>query len=206
VRVDIAVFDGFDELDVIGPLETLRAAGGAHFDVRLVTCDGQATIRGAHGVAIGSDQRSEPGADLLLLPGGGWVGRAERGAWAEARSGRWTPIIRGAAEAGALLAGVCTGTMLLATAGVVAGRRATTHHDAWPELEAAGAALVRERVVDDGDLVTSGGVTSGIDLGLWLVERFAGAALADRVADGLEYRRERPSRIRSAAVAPSPDR
>jgi transcriptional regulator GlxA family with amidase domain len=193
VRVDIALFDGFDELDVMGPMETLRAAPGAPFDVRLVTCDGQALVRGAYGVALVPDHRWEPGADLLLLPGGGWVGRAERGAWAEARSGRWTPIIRTAVDAGTLLAGVCTGTMLLATAGAVTGRRATTHHDAWAELEAAGATLVRERVVDDGDLVTSGGVTSGIDLGLWLVERFAGAALADCVADRIEYRRERPS-------------
>jgi transcriptional regulator GlxA family with amidase domain len=135
----------------------------------------------------------QPGADVLLVPGGGWVSRTEPGTWAEARSGRWTPAIQAAAEAGAVLAGVCTGTMVLATAGVVAGRRATTHHGAWSELEAIGAVLVKERVVDDGSLVTSGGVTSGIDLGLWLVERFASAALADRIAESIEYRRERPA-------------
>lgn len=194
MRIDIAVFDGFDELDVVGPLETLRAAArGAPFDVRLVTGDDQALVRGAYGMGLVPDERIQPGADVLLLPGGGWVGRAERGAWAEARSGRWTPVILAAQESGSVLAGVCAGTMLLATAGVVAGRRATTHHGAWADLEAAGALLVRERVVDDGDLVTSGGVTSGIDLGLWLIERFAGIALADRIAANIEYRRERPA-------------
>lgn len=195
MRIDVAVFDGFDELDVIGPLEALRraAGAGADFEVALVTSDGQEMVRGANGVALIPDGQVQAGAGILLLPGGGWVSRAEQGAWAEARSERWAPIIRRAREAGAVLAGVCTGTMLLATTGLLVGRRATTHHDAWADLEAAGARLVRDRVVDDGDLVTSGGVTSGIDLGLWLVERFAGATLADRLAGGIEYRRARAS-------------
>jgi transcriptional regulator GlxA family with amidase domain len=194
VRIDIAIFDGFDELDVMGPLETLRAASrGAPFEVKLVTCDGQPTVRGAYGVQLQPDGQYQAGVDILIVPGGGWAGRAERGAWAEARRGLWTPLIRDAAEAGTVLAGVCTGTMLLAAAGVVTGRRATTHHDAWAELETAGARLVRDRVVDDGDLVTAGGVTSGIDLGLWLVERFASPTLADRVAAALEYARARPA-------------
>ena len=179
----------------MGPLETLRAASrAAPFDVRLVTCDGQELVRGSYGVEFRPDGGHRADADILVVPGGGWNARAERGAWAEARSGRWTPLIQGAAQAGAVLAGVCTGAMLLASAGVVAGRRATTHHDAWPELEAAGARLVRERVVDDGDLVTAGGVTSGLDLGLWLLERFASPALADRVAGALDYQRQRASR------------
>jgi transcriptional regulator GlxA family with amidase domain len=195
LRVNVAVFDGFDELDVIGPLEVLRAAAAwAPFEVRLATRDGRELVRGSHGVALVPDGPLQADAELLLLPGGGWRARAERGAWAEAQSGRWTPPIREAAERGAILAGVCTGTMLLATAGVVAGRRATTHHDAWEDLAAAGAQVVRDRVVDDGDLVTCGGVTSGIDLGLWLVERFANPGLADGVARALEYRRERPAR------------
>jgi transcriptional regulator GlxA family with amidase domain len=104
-------------------------------------------------------------------------------------------VIRAAADAGAVLAAVCTGAMLLATAGVLTGRRATTHHSAWADLEAAGAVLVRDRVVDDGDVVTAGGVTSGIDLGLWLIERFAGPDQAARAAERLEYRPERPAPV-----------
>jgi transcriptional regulator GlxA family with amidase domain len=90
------------------------------------------------------------------------------------------------------MAGVCTGTMLLAHAGVVGGRRAGTHHTAWQDLAATGIRLVTDRVVDDGDLVTSGGVTSGLDLALWLVEREFETDLADRITTRMEYPRYRP--------------
>jgi transcriptional regulator GlxA family with amidase domain len=82
--------------------------------------------------------------------------------------------------------------MLLAHAGVIGPRPATTHHGAWPDLEATGVQLVRERVVDDGDLVTCGGVSSGIDLALWLLEREVSFALAELVAERMEYSRVRP--------------
>jgi len=89
---------------------------------------------------------------------------------------------------------VCTGTMLLAHAGVIGSRPASTHHAALADLAATGADVRTERVVDDGDLVTSGGVTSGIDLALWLVEREVSVDLADRIATGMEYPRYRPQR------------
>src|SRR5207245_2519987 len=83
-----------------------------------------------------------------------------------------------------VLAGVCTGVMLLARAGVIGARPATTHHGAKAELEAAGVKVVDERVVDAGGLVTAGGVTSGIDLALRLVERVAGPAGGGAAAEG----------------------
>jgi len=92
-----------------------------------------------------------------------------------------------------VMAGVCTGTMLLAHAGVVGERRATTHHSALPDLADLGATVVQDRVVDDGSLVTSGGVTSGIDLALWLVEREFSREVADNVAQRMEYPRWRPA-------------
>jgi transcriptional regulator GlxA family with amidase domain len=67
-----------------------------------------------------------------------------------------------------------------------------THHTALEELAAQGARVVEARVVDDGDLVTSGGVTSGIDMALWLVEREWGRKLADGVARGMEHERRGP--------------
>jgi transcriptional regulator GlxA family with amidase domain len=82
--------------------------------------------------------------------------------------------------------------MLLAHAGLVRGRRASTHHSALGELSALGVAVVADRVVDDGDLVTCGGVTSGIDLALWLVERELGAELAEQISQVIEYRWFRP--------------
>lgn len=70
------------------------------------------------------------------------------------------------------IASVCTGAMLLAAAGLTSGRRVTTHHDALNDLRASGAQLVDgARVVDDGDLITAAGMTAGLDLALWIVER-----------------------------------
>ena len=79
--------------------------------------------------------------------------------------------------------------MLLAAAGLLEGRPATTHHTALADLRAAGADVVEARVVDDGDVVTAGGVTSGLDLVLWLVERHFGPALAVAAERELEYER-----------------
>jgi transcriptional regulator GlxA family with amidase domain len=87
--------------------------------------------------------------------------------------------------------------MALAAAGLLKGRPAVTHRSALHELRAAGAQIVEARVVDDGDIVTSGGVTSSIDLALWLVERIWGAELSTRIAAGMEYTRS-PSLHRSS--------
>jgi transcriptional regulator GlxA family with amidase domain len=121
------------------------------------------------------------------------VGRAERGAWAKVQRGDWLPLLAEAGRRGALLAGVCTGTMLLAHAGVVGPRRATTHHGAWTDLAALGATVLPDRVVDDRDLVTCGGVTSGIDLALHLVARECSASAAERMAARIEHRVTAPT-------------
>jgi transcriptional regulator GlxA family with amidase domain len=194
VRIDILVYDGADELDFVGPLEVFRAAAqnGADVQARLVTLNGRRAVRAAHGLAIEADAAYEPGADTLLVPGGGWLARSDPGAWGEFQRGELLAVIRDAHETASTLAGVCTGSMLLAHAGVIGSRPATTHHGAWDELVATGATLVRDRVADDGDLVTCGGVTSGLDLALWLVERHATTELADAIATNLEYARFRP--------------
>lgn len=183
MKVDIAVFDGMDELDAVGPLEVLRRAD---FDVRLVSTSSQITC--AYGLTILTDGKPRHDADVVVFPGGGWVSRAADGVRAEVDSARWIQVIEAARARGAILASVCTGAMILASAGVLGGRRATTHHGALEDLRATGAILVGRRVVDDGDVITAGGVTSGIDLGLWLVERFATRELAEQIAAELEYR------------------
>jgi len=143
--------------------------------------------------------------DLLLVPGGGWVARAAQGAWAQAQQGAIPAAIAKAYREGTILASVCTGGMLVAAAGLLRGRRATTHHEALAELRKAGAEVVSARVVDDGDIISSGGITSGIDLALYLVERFATKVLAEQVAGNLEYERRAPvhaaaARAQSAQV------
>ena len=86
-----------------------------------------------------------------------------------------------------LVASVCTGSLLLGAAGWLRGKRATTHASALHELGAYGAVVVSERVVDEGQLVTAGGVTSGLDLGLHLVRRLQGADAAERIARQMEW-------------------
>ena len=193
MRISVVVFDGFDELDAIGPLEVLRnaAKGGADMEVELVTLDGTAEVTGSHGLRVRPDGRLDPErTDLLVVPGGGWNDRAPQGARAEAERGELPAAIAATARAGAVVATVCTGAMLATAAGLTQGRPAVTHHGALDDLQSAGAKLVEARVVDDGDLVTAGGVTSGIDMALWLVERHFGAELADAVAAEMEYPRQ----------------
>ena len=187
--IDIVLFDGVDELDAVGPLEVLRgaAAHGADLTVRLVTRELPLEVTDNHGLRMKADAVYSLGADILLVPGGGWIARAEAGAWAEAERGDWLPLIKAAADAGAVLAAVCTGVMLLARADVIGARPATTHHGARADLEAAGVRVVDQRVVDAGGLVTAGGVTSGIDLGLHLVERLVSPEAAEAQAARLEY-------------------
>ena len=197
--IEIIVFPGVDELDALGPLEVLRsaAAAGANFQVRLVSLNNTEDIVGGHGLRFAVDGRlgSTGRPDLLLVPGGGWVARAAQGAWAEVRQGAIPAAIAEAHRGGTILATVCTGAMLVASSGVLRGRRAITHHEALEELREAGAEVVSARVVDDGDIITAGGVTSGIDLALHLVERFASRELADQVARNLEYERRAPVHV-----------
>jgi transcriptional regulator GlxA family with amidase domain len=193
-RFDIVVFDGVDELDVVGPLEVLRRAAASEvgLNVRLVTSRPQALVRGAWGLSFVPDGVHAPGADVLLVPGGGWVSRSDVGAWGEVQRGDWPALLAETRPTVGCLATVCTGALIVAHAGIMKGRRATTHHAAFDDLAATGAVVVAERVVDDGDLVTCGGVTSGIDLALWLVEREVSADLADEIARHLEHDRWRP--------------
>lgn len=123
------------------------------------------------------------------MPGGGWNDRAASGAWAEAERGAVPATITRLHDAGATIAGVCTGGMLLARAGVLHGRPAITHGSAVEELGRSGARVVDARVVDDGEILSAGGVTSGLDLALWIVERELGAAPAERVGREMEYER-----------------
>jgi transcriptional regulator GlxA family with amidase domain len=179
------VFDGFDDLDAVGPLEILAAAG---FPVRAVRAPGQAAaVRSAHGLTLDVPARLGDDPGLVVVPGGGWADGAPSGVRNHCQGelpGRLAELSRG----GTVLASVCTGAMLLAAAGVIRGRPAVTNRLALDDLAAAGAAVQREaRVVDDGNVVTSGGPSAGLDLAIRLVARFAGPDAAARAADRLEY-------------------
>jgi len=189
MQIAIVVFDGVDELDVIAPFEVFDNArqAGADLDVRLCSLDAP-EITASHGLRLGVDHRLDDlDPDLLVVPGGQWGARGETGAWAEAERGDLPDAIGRLHEQGVDLAAVCTGGMVLARAGVTDGRPATTHASAREELEASGAELVDARVDDDGDLVTAGGITAGLDLAFHLVGREFGDEVAATVATRMEY-------------------
>lgn len=191
MRIEMLVFDGVDEMDVMGPFEVWsHAARRPDFELALVGLDGPAEVTGLHGLQFKAPEGLRR-PDALFVPGGGWMNRAEKGSWAEARRGVLTARIAELAPGLAWISSVCTGAMLLAEAGLVKGRPATTNRGAWAELEAFGADLKTNRVVDDGTLITAGGVTSGIDLALYIVERECGAEVADGIAGAMEYTRDR---------------
>jgi transcriptional regulator GlxA family with amidase domain len=184
--IDVLIFDGVDELDALGPYEVFANAG---LDVALVHLDGPRDVTGAHGVRFHATAALR-GAAVVLVPGGGWNDRAVAGAWAQAQRDGLPAAIAAAHARGALVAAVCTGTMIVEAAGVLEGRAAVTHAGAIGELRERGVDVRADaRVVDAGDVITCGGVTSGLDLALHLVDRLCGADTAAAVARELEHDR-----------------
>lgn len=205
MNVAIVIFDGFDGLDAIGPFEVFSHARtvGADIQVGLYTRSQQAIVTSSHGMEIRpdgtlddtlgrrssqtpeSDGSSVP--DIVVVPGGGWMSKADEGARAQVERGDLPDALADLHSRGATIASVCTGGMLLAAAGLTDGRPAVTHHGALEDLRESGAETIDARVVDDGDIVTSGGITAGIDLALHLLERAVGPDIADRVATLMEH-------------------
>jgi transcriptional regulator GlxA family with amidase domain len=158
-------------------------------------------IIAAHGLRIMPHTKLERDRqlDILLVPGGGWVGRAPQGARAEVERGTIPAAIAHLHQNGGAIASVCTGAMLVAAAGLLSGRPAITHHEAIEDLKATGAEIIKARVVDDGDIITAGGITSGLDLALWLLERYFNPETARQVETMLEYERRGTVWLRSTA-------
>lgn len=186
MRIELPLFDGFDEIDAFGPFEVLAGAG---LDVELVGIDRPGIVVSQRGVRL--ELRSVLGRpDAVVVPGGGWMNRAPEGSWAQARRRTLPDKLAAMAPSVRFLASVCTGSMLLAAAGVLAGRCATTNRGALEELRGYDVEVIEERVVDDGSIITAAGLTAGIDLGLWIVEREQGTAAADQRAHAIEYVRQ----------------
>jgi transcriptional regulator GlxA family with amidase domain len=203
MHVAIVLFDGFDDLDAIGPFEVFNHARtfGADLEVGLYTPAPREVVTSSHGLrvepdgALRTEREAAPSSseerpdipDVVVVPGGGWESGADEGTWVQVRRGELPDALARLHADGATVCSVCTGGMLLAAAGLTDGRPAVTHRGALADLRDAGAEVVEARVVDDGDLVTAGGVTAGLDLALHVVHRECGSDVADRVATEMEY-------------------
>lgn len=179
MKIGFFVFDGMTQLDFTGPLQVLGRAPGAEVSIIArtmdkVTTDGALTLLPTHDLTIAPD------LDLICVPGGfGIVDIASDTAAID--------FIRRQGEQADYVTSVCTGALILGAAGLLQGKKATTHwayHDLLPLF---GAEPVKQRVVRDGNLFTGGGVTAGIDFALTILGEIAGEDHARTVQLGLEY-------------------
>ncbi|MFI9230795.1 DJ-1/PfpI family protein [Streptomyces rimosus] len=214
MHAQFVLFDGFDPLDVIAPYEVLSAGGAASagaVSVELVSAEGpREVVSGTGGLALRATAALDPTRPgLVVIPGaagriGDPGGAPDHDAGAgQTPQGDTIPVLLGrtlTTELPALLwaamgnpdvtvSAVCGGSLVLAMAGLLEGRCATTHHMGLDMLDATGAHAVSARVVDDGDLVSGAGVTSGLDLGLYLLEREVGPRIAHAVEELFAHER-----------------
>lgn len=193
MKIQIVLFDGFGELVSFAPFEVLKRAieEGAPFTVEFVSSEPKQEVTTSFGVTVQLHDflRMDNRPDLLIVPGGGWNHKAKHGARKQAELGTLTKMIREMHNEGTIVAGVCTGGMLLAASGILNDKKATMHHLAQSEMNKYGAELLPYRIVDQGSIITARGVTSGIDLGLWITEKFASSKIAAAVEYRMEYER-----------------
>ena len=193
LRVRILMYDGVEEVDSIGPAEVFdiaRVYFDARIDVRYVTVDEPRVITMNRGAKMVVEHRwRAQDADIVVVPGGGWRDPEAPGTHVEIARGVLPRTIADAHDGRRIIAGVCVGVMLMSAAGLTRNRPCTTHALAKERLESEGGIIKKARVVDAGTVVTAGGVTSGIDQALWLVEREFGPDMATGVEGVLEHER-----------------
>ncbi len=187
-QIGIVLFEGTEELDAIGPWEVLSYWTHAHPDdgyaVSCLSAEGGLTTC-AKGLVVSAHHSfaDAPPLDVLIYPGG-------YGTRPQLRDEACLDWVRGQRAAVPLMTSVCTGSLVYAAAGLLAGRPATTHWaslDLLAKLDPTIEVRPDDRFVDDGDIITAAGVSAGIDMALHLVARLAGADRAREVRRGIQY-------------------
>jgi putative intracellular protease/amidase len=179
MQIALLLYDDLTLLDAVGPYEVLGRIPDAELTIVSPTGDPVTTDQGLQLVPHG-DLTLAPSPDVVVIPGGhgeealrddegtiGWLRAVDA-------TSQWTTS-------------VCTGSLLLAAAGLLEGRRATSHWTALEVLREYGATPTSERVVVDGKYVTAAGVSSGIDMALWLTAQLTTDLVAQTIQLGIEY-------------------
>jgi putative intracellular protease/amidase len=196
VQFAIVLYDGFTALDAVGPYETL---GRLPDSETVFVAERTGPVRNDNGsLALTADKTlaDVPNPDVLVVPGG-------PGQTAQMGNEALLDWIRTADATSTWTTSVCTGSLLLAAAGLLEGRRATSHWLAIEELRKFGVEPTGERVVTDGKYVTAAGVSSGIDMGLALLGRISGDFVAQAVQLGIEYDPQPPYDAGAPEKAPA---
>ena len=185
ITTGILLFDDAEELDFVGPWEVLTYAAKIEKEDRVVTiAEKPGTIRCAKGLRVLPDHgfADAPRLDVVLVPGG-------QGTRREVSNPAVIEWLRKVGEGCRWVTSVCTGALLLHEAGFARGKRVATHWAFVETLRARGEVTVLDdvRFVRDGNLVTSAGISAGIDMTLWLIGQIHSPALARAVQRGIQY-------------------
>jgi transcriptional regulator GlxA family with amidase domain len=197
MQIAIFLYDHVTALDAIGPYEVLSRLPGAETvfvgeQRGAVRCDTRHLTLQADAATT---EVTAP--DVVVVPG--WSGHRQSGLLSPGAVHDWLHEVDRYTE---WTTSVCTGSLVLAAAGLLDGRRATTHWLAMDRLAELGARPSCERAVFDGKYVTAAGVSAGIDMALALAARIAGTATAQAIQLGLEYDPQPPFEAGAAATAP----
>ena len=183
MKVAFVVFDGMTMLDFVGIYDGITRLKSMGFIPALSweICALSEHVSDDHGLRIASTwtTRSLEGFDILVVPGGLGTRKLQH-------DGDFTDWLQ-SGEPASLKVSVCTGALLMGAAGFLTGRRATTHPNAYGELEPYCREVVRERVVEDGNIITARGVTSSIDAGLYVVGHLKGEEVRVKIARQMDY-------------------
>jgi len=194
IQIGILVFPRVQQLDLTGPYEVLASLPdtAVHLVARSLE-----PVRSATGLVLQPTVTFQdcPLLDVICVPGGAGINPL-------LRDTETLDFLRRTAAEARYVTSVCTGALVLGAAGLLRGRRAATHWNAMDLLPAFGAIPVHERVVRDGNLITGGGVTAGIDFALTLVAELAGQAAAEAVQLNLEYAPAPPFNAGTPDTAP----
>jgi putative intracellular protease/amidase len=197
--MDIAIllFDRFTALDAVGPYEVLTRLPGAEVTFVAASPGPVRTDTGRLAITADAAFVDLPSPEVLVIPGGpGQTALMEDEAVLE-----W---VRTADATSTWTTSVCTGSLVLAAAGLLQGKRATSHWLALEQLSDFGAEPTSERVVIEGKIVTAAGVSAGIDMALTLAARMAGDEIAQAIQLGIEYDPQPPFDAGSPDKAPAP--
>ena len=185
LTVGVLLFPRVEELDFVGPFEVLSYINKlipASTKVMLIA-ESPDPVEAYNGMKIIPDitMASCPQLDILVVPGG-------KGRYAAMKNSAIKEFIQQQAQKAKYITSVCTGAFLLAEAGLLTGKKATTYHTAFEELAAYSVEVLPQKVVRENNIITAAGVSSGIELGLYILKEEFGAAVAQEAADNIEYK------------------
>ncbi|OUL20809.1 thiamine biosynthesis protein ThiJ [Nostoc sp. 106C] len=194
ISIGIVLFPNVTQLDFTGPYEVFTKLPNTHLHLLAETLE---PIRSDRGLTFLPDTTfaQSPPLDVLFVPGGPGID-------AKLEDREFLDFLKTQGEKARYVTSVCTGSLLLAAAGLLQGYRATTHWLSLDLLELFGVKVVEQRVVIDRDRITGGGVTSGIDFGLVIAAELFGEAIAQSIQLGIEYNPQPPFNSGSPHTAP----